>query len=657
MKKILDRISRATDRAISGAIGKQLLFFSVIVAVVFLLLFAAIFIVFAVYSTGETFNSWFWNVLYSFMDVSSFGNTSVRSIPLVLIANLLGKVIFVGIMVSILTNAVLHRISRVKNGEVYYAFTDHVIIIGFDHICKGLVEQLAADNDVILQTSRDIQSVRQNLFSGLSAGLAKKVNVVSGNRVSPDDIKKLRAEKCRQVFLLGETDEDDRDSRNIECLGIIGKFAKEAGTNIRCHVLFEHQSTFTAFQQQEIPGIRESIDFVPFNFCDMWAQKIFAENTYNNGEINYTPLDHQPITADSEKRVHLAILGMSDMGIALGIQAAQLCHFPNFVTKGIKTRITFIDENADRRMNLLKNQLQGFFNEIEYSLRSADGSVNTVPVQEGKKFTDVELEFIKGRFEDDAAQMYLKEAALQENSYLTVAIAVKDSAAAIKTALSMPVCVFDCGASVLIRQEHSYAIVSMLSRKQEGVHYRKYKNIRPFGMLDNAYDISQSENLLPMMIKYVYDNTSDEKFVKEFPVETIRKNWIENWRKTDNVSALKASNRYAANFISVKQRSLGIQEGADLDSKQINLAARMEHNRWVMEKLLIGFRAPTPEEAAGIAQDKKREYYKSRLIHEDIKGYQELGEDDKKIDVKIYDINISASLPYIVKAYRSVLPT
>jgi hypothetical protein len=67
-----------------------------------------------------------------------------------------------------------------------------------------------------------------------------------------------------------------------------------------------------------------------------------------------------------------------------------------------------------------------------------------------------------------------------------------------------------------------------------------------------------------------------------------------------------------------------------------------------MEKLLLGFRPPTAEEAAGIAADKKREYYKARLIHEDLKGYADLGEDDENIDVKLYDINISRALPFML---------
>jgi hypothetical protein len=215
--------------------------------------------------------------------------------------------------------------------------------------------------------------------------------------------------------------------------------------------------------------------------------------------------------------------------------------------------------------------------------------------------------------------------------------------------------VYDSGTQVLIRQEFSCAALTMLAGTDDGGNggavYRKYKNVKPFGMLQGSFDLERTDDLLPMMIKYTYDNTSDESIVREFPEEAIRKNWLENWRKTDNVSALKASNRYCANFSRIKHRSLDIASGVELNAEQINYAARMEHNRWVVEKLLLGFRAPTPEEAANIAADKKREYFKERFIHEDIRAYDALGSDNKSIDVKIYDINISRALPFMLKEY------
>jgi hypothetical protein len=86
----------------------------------------------------------------------------------------------------------------------------------------------------------------------------------------------------------------------------------------------------------------------------------------SDGE-KYPFLDREPITADSDKHVHFVIVGMSQMGVAMGIQAAHICHFPNFVTKGIKTKITFIDENAEREMNFLQGRYLHLFEETDYS--------------------------------------------------------------------------------------------------------------------------------------------------------------------------------------------------------------------------------------------------------------------------------------------------
>jgi hypothetical protein len=653
----VDLISRGVDRTIGGTIGKQLLFFVVVTGFVFIVLLG---ISFALYPPEESANARIWNTIFHFMEVGGFEDTAGAGRWLILIVNILGMVLFGGVLISILVNIIERRIDRVKDGEAYYKFNGHIVIIGYDPLCNGLVNRLAqtCPEEIVLQTIQEVPEVRHCLTSNLQEEFLKKVVLVKGNRTSREDLEKLRIADCTQLFLLGETGDEDRDARNIECLGIINEILAEPGKNIRCHVLFDRQSTFTAFQQQDIPGIREHIDFVPFNFCDVWAQKVFVDCQYNNGEVTYLPLDREPVTEDSGKRVHLVILGMSNMGVALGIQAAHLCHFPNFVTKGIKTRITFIDENADRETHFLMGRLRSFFEEVDYSCDGFDSSL-PAGVNGREKFTDLEFEFIKARFEEPGIQQYLAEAALREDSILTVAAALDDSSAALACGLYLPSEVYDRGVQVLVRQEWSFATLSMLSREHDGAGYRKYKNVKPFGMLDNCYDPEQADDLLPMMVKYTYDNTKDseseESVIREFPVDGIRLNWMTNWKEKDNVSALKASNRYCANCVPVRQRSLGITEGKELTEHQIRLAAQVEHNRWGAEKLLLGFRAPTAEEAAAIAADKKqREYFKARHIHEDIKAYYALGKDGKQIDVRIYDINISKALPFMLKAYKRI---
>ena len=399
----------------------------------------------------------------------------------------------------------------------------------------------------------------------------------------------------------------------------------------------------------------------PVNFYDSWSHKVFVQNKCTNAKtgetLYYRPLDHEPVTADSNKRVHLVIFGMSDMGISLAVQAAHICHFPNFVTKGIKTRITFIDKDADNKIISLKTRLHNFLENIDYFYTCLNQQIQTNKNPKENKFTDIELEFIKANLGDSQVnecllKEYLLKSVNEKTNCLTVAIATPDSASSLAFALNLPEEIFDYGASVLVRQDNLHDIATMLSKEKGADIYNKYKNMRPFGMVNDFSDMEEADFLIPMMIKYVYDNTkfNKEHIIKDFDIEKIKENW-NNWDPEQNVSALKAANRYAADFIYTKQRSLNIKEGIDLDEDQSKLAAKMEHNRWLTEKLLTGFRAPTKQESALITKE-NREYYKSLFIHPDIRPYEELEEDAENLNVKIYDINISNSLPYMLKAFR-----
>ena len=108
-------------------------------------------------------------------------------------------------------------------------------------------------------------------------------------------------------------------------------------------------------------------------------------------------------------------------------------------------------------------------------------------------------------------------------------------------------------------------------------------------MLDNPYDLNYADDVLPMMVKYAYDNVNGDTGITFFPMDKIKENW-KKWKEDDNISALKWSNRYCANSISVKQRALKFIADEALNAQQLNLLAHMEHNRWVIEKLLMGYR-------------------------------------------------------------------
>lgn len=116
------------------------------------------------------------------------------------------------------------------------------------------------------------------------------------------------------------------------------------------HVLLQ-----TAGNPEEL---RDRLVFIPFNRYECWAQRVmvdgsYADLTFPGGAVSYTPLDGAcGISSDSEEFVHFIVVGMSKMGVAMGIEAAFQAHYPNF--RKARTRISFIASDADREMEFLK---------------------------------------------------------------------------------------------------------------------------------------------------------------------------------------------------------------------------------------------------------------------------------------------------------------
>ncbi|MDR1221483.1 MAG: hypothetical protein LBL07_01210 [Tannerella sp.] len=656
LQRRLDNVLRSTARQVVGLTCFTVIVFFVLWAGA--LLFSRLHVtewVFAFLNPGSTFSD---------------KATDMEKVWALLVG-LAGMILLGGLLISIFNNILQSRIEKVKNGQVHYVFNDHVLIVGYDRMAISLIRQIAENPkysgcEIVLQTVCKVPDVRHELFSNLPVRIEKRVTIVSGNRNSGEDLEKLQPERCREIILLGENDEYDHDSLNIKCLEVIAGILKNKKTQVRCHVLFEYQSAYAVFQQQDLLDI----DFTPFNFYESWAQKVFVDGKFvipgkdrNVQEIVYPYLDREPVTAGSPKHVHLVIIGMSRMGVAMGIQAAHLCHFPNFVTQNIKTRITFIDDNADREMNFLEGRFRHLFGEVDYYYQDVNTGEKWDNTATKKKFTDICFEFVKGRVEQAAVQDKLAEwsdKGKNPDKLLTVAVCFHSSPAAIATGLYLPDEVYTNGIPVFIRQETSYCTLSLLSQtKEDG--YRKYRHVKPFGMLDHAYDLNRADDLLPMMVKYVYDNTTSDAgmTVDEFDPDIIRENW-KDWTKNKetgeqyrNITALKLSNIYNANMSEIKQRSLGIRPGEELSDGQVNLLARVEHNRWNIEKLLMGYRACTPEDEENIRNKvRSKGFYKERFVHPDIKSYQALSKDDKGIQAGTYDVNISRALPFMLSEYK-----
>jgi hypothetical protein len=601
-----------------------------------------------------------------------------------------------GLMISSLVNWWDRRNDKWLRGDVSYNIKDNFTLIIGGHsmvanLCKQIRERDAKRN-IVIQTQRPAISLRNEIESKIKS--SSKIYIYNGDRCSESDLGKLNAELATEIYLIGDNkdlDGYDHDTRNLQCFRFLSEITKNAQTKIPCHVMFSYQSSFHVFQYTDVSNGSKGLEFIPFNIFRVTAQQVFVNNEI--GDQKYIPLDGaEGIKPDSEKYVHLIVIGMSRMGSAMAVEAAHLCHFPNFITKEShpRTLITFIDRNGHREMNYFKGRYGNMFQLARSRYINLDDSSSHYKPSEklydrqrttfadplrdktskfadsdlGENFIDIDWEFVDGDIASPLVQQYLIEAADDENAITTIALCLPVTIEAISASLYMPEEVYrsDNVSQILVEQTANNSIIRALQEKINDGD-RLFTKLRPFGVFSECDYLKLSSNNLPHIVKYIYDNAGDD-FVNLLSHLRIDKNGCCNetedaWNSISSgngksIIAHRISNYCLAEMIRVNQRSFGLRSEYDIlsDGELIDLIANVEHNRWNTEQLLIGYRPVLASDAdllkkmgvEYVNQDSDKKNKKKLLrAHMDLKEY-------KKLDYRssLYDKQFAAHLPVLL---------
>lgn len=574
-------------------------------------------------------------------------------LPLLLLT-FIGAIFFTGGLISIVSNILVGRITRFRQGEIRYRFDGHIVILGANETAAGLIRELAADpenarRDIVLLTQNDVEQLRRRLHAYLTPAEERRLIILYGQRDSGEELDRIHIDRADSVFLLGEDGEQERDSTSVNALVQIAKILDEKKRlgPLPCHLAFEYQSSFQVFQLANFNDgkqLKERICLSATNFHENWAQRVLVSGSCRcDGKLfEYQPLDRGGITADSKRHVHLIVAGMSRMGVAMGVTAAHIAHYPNFITNGIRTRITFIDPDAEREMNFLKGRYEALFNLSHHTLRKVNGSGMETILRHTPQndFLDVEWEFIEGGIESPVIRELLDVWTKDPNAVPTLAVCGNSAAQNVATALYLPLPIYDRQVPVLVYQKESDSILDVAR------HAFRYRSIRPFGMTSESYDAALKQRIRKAMrINYLYDRYFEEQAQADnehrpFDADRLLPDaWPEKelQRRWDSLTLpFQWSNIFAANIIPTKLRSLGISLGhlRPLSDEELEITARTEHNRWNIERLLMGYRPATPEEAERATADPA---YKKRLkdtefVHINIAPYDAIPESTREID-------------------------
>jgi hypothetical protein len=372
-------------------------------------------------------------------------------------------------------------------------------------------------------------------------------------------------------------------------------------------------------------AVKQKIDVYPFTMNEVWSRNIV--------------LDYVPITMQSDKHVHLVIFGMDDVAEMVAIQAAHVAHYPNYVRNhSLRTRITLIDTDAKQKSEDFIKRYKHLFDNSYYRIVKLSEEKAVVnfhkPMYEGRRedFVDVEWEFVEAEVWNAEVRDKLKLWAKDEKQLLTVVMANSDEDKNGAQALYLP------------NELYERSIPIYIYKKQiEG------------------YDVTLPLVKMAKNVKYVYEQCYHQNDVKwsgkmlwsvEIDKEERERLWAEE------LNAKRMSCIYNAMAIPTKMRSLGLDENDwdkfyDIPQRDIEIMAQVEHNRWSVEELILGFRPCTDEEQDKIALDVKKQKaaYKARKIHYDLRAYNDLRPDGTGKPVQVYDQCLTSCLPLIAKAF------
>ena len=618
-----------------------------------------------------------------------------------------GVFIFSGMIISVMTNAIEQRIRNHREGRLHYLKSGHYVIMGYDDIVPSFISHIFnKDEDayVLILTAKDTIGIRERLLKSFSEQRMKHIIINYGHRTSTDYYKEIRLESAEEVFVVGNHSNAAHDAINVECVDSISRYLKDKDQKpARITCAFKDLDTYAAFKTSEIfKEIKDlEIDFLPFNFHTGWAKQVFVKRFYHDfdnpgQEYRYPLVYGKGIKPDDDKYVHLVFVGTTNFAVAFAMEAANVLHFPNADKR--KTRITFIDVNADKEKDEFITRNRHFFEVQPYwysdlTVAKTDKEKDAATPQtlneeyvifsgDDQAFLDVEFEFIKGNVFSKKVQDEISKWASEhkdDKQCLSIFLALADQRENFVMGMNMPDEVYDNEVPVFIRQNRSDNFVTNLRNedtKKEGEKLAysvvkngelesnerdaRYAHIYPFGMNETAFSADDHSLKRAKLINYLYSTANYETYkfqgilvLDAIPEAKIWEDANAMWQKLS--VALKWSNLYNSYTMRTKQRTLRAMRGLGIDDEsrdydtlsdyEVEQLAIVEHNRWNIEKLLMGYRKPKKDEDkykypefAG-----KLKKNKDLFVHHDIRPFNQLN------TIKELDYEFARYIPWIMK--------
>ena len=577
------------------------------------------------------------------------------------IAFLFGAVLFSGVTITFVGNWLGNRQEAYHNGTVRYWFNDHLLFLGGSRIILPMLEMVADDPElnhlhVVVLTTDEVESVRTDINRTLPRETFKrmKITVLSGDHFDKDALASVYAGNARKIYIVGDyLSGSEHDSENVACWEVTKELCSHR-MHVPCILYFSRASSVHLFHRRD-GSLGDCLDTTVINYLESVAQRVFVHNGTEKNE--YPALDRNGIGPKSKRTVHLVVTGTTSASFAMATAAAHLCHFPNSVNPQTleldptrRTKITFISPNIKEEMSFITSHLYSLFKMSHYTYVKDTFEDPHKPDDAYGDFLDIEWEFLDGHTADnwvkERLKRYYHDCVDEGKTYLTMAFCEKEADRNIAAAVYLPSefhRIIYKEDKVTVDYEKTIPLLVFQPKHEEMIHNAHkespfYRNVFSFGSTRESYDPSIRQRIKEgKRINHIYNKGLDYQHMT-----TDQEELDQEWREKSYLE--QVSNIYCANHIGVKLRSMGIDEEAlhqrnKIPEKYMDVMAAVEHNRWNIEKLLMGYEA----------MEQKR-----RL---EIKHYESIGDHKvpKDVNDKLKKLKKEQYVHYCIATFKELL--
>lgn len=497
---------------------------------------------------------------------------------------------------------------------------------------------------------------------------------------------------------------------------------KDKGLPAIITTVFEDQDTYAAMQVVDLfDNIRKlNIELIPYNFYVDWAKQMFVDTDgkkypfIDGNGISSKSNQHVHIVI-----VGTSSFGVT-LGIEAA-KMLHFPNFDGENNKTEITFID-LNADKELRLFMTRTRhffevqqyKYGEFVEESKMLKYKE-IIRPATLFDGEdaNFLDVEFRFIKGDIYSEEVQKLIAEWACDETQILSLIFAMRDSRHNMSIAMNMSDIIYERKTRIFVRQDSSSKFLDKVRECSQNPVEKKtikkdgtietiqtegrYANIYPFGMTDIMFDVNKRTQRMAECVNYIYSIYFNNDYIVDEngrPVPRDKDNHLLGEGKTlkeqlmkDGVKVLQGmmlfnkeeilkvahdswtgckvsdqwSNIYSAYSIGFRGRTLmaeGYNDFTHLSVDTLLKMAEVEHNRWNVEKLLMGFRKPIPEEDAyhldlsmyekpeekkKVFDDFKKTNNKKQYIHADIRPFNQLNE------IQEIDKEIIRFIPWFIK--------